>query len=115
MQICMEHWGELRRAISARGLDHLVATSGEEAAEALTRQIEGEDDPRNDFDPLMNANWAIHGQYLQDVGLGALVGQKCPLCEVEKSRAGLATNWIEGCAEDQLQQARALDLVAGVQ
>lgn len=114
MQFCQDHWDALRKAIDDRGLSGLVAKSGEAAAESMARQIEGTDTP-SDFDPLMWAHWAISGQYLKDVGLSGMAGDKCPLCEVEKSRTGLADNWIDGSTENALMHARALGLVPGEQ
>lgn len=110
MQICKDHWRDVREAITERGLDGLVSKDGKAAFDAMERQLRGQDDKR-DFDPLMNANWAICSAYLRDVGLAGMVGDKCPLCEVEKSKPGLAANWIAGCATDQLEQARELGLV----
>lgn len=82
---------------------------------SAVRQLEGDADPKHDFDPLMNANFAIWSAYISDTGLIGLSDDRCPLCEVERSRAGLADNWIRGCSEDQLQQARELGLVSGIQ
>lgn len=110
MQMCQAHWDALRKAIDDRGLTPLVAKSGEAAMESIKREIEGESD-KSDFDPLMGAHWAISGQYLKDVGLAGMSGDKCPLCEVEKSGAGRAQNWIDGASEDQLACARHFGLV----
>lgn len=117
MQICAEHWDQLRKAIADRGLEHLVGKSGQEAADSMVRQLEGTA-TEQDFDPLMNANWAITAAYVRDAGAGAILsarGNICPLCEVERSRKGLATNWIEGCTQDQLEIARTRKLVPGEQ
>lgn len=114
MRICQNHWRQLRKAIEGRGLSSLIAQSGKEAVDSVMRQAEGMDTPA-DFDPLMSANFAIWAAYTRDVGLEAFSDDRCPLCKVEESREGLAANWIEGAAEDQLQYARGLGLVAGPQ
>lgn len=115
MQICQTHWDELRAAIKSRGLDHLVARSGAEAVASLKRQVEGEADPQEDFDPLMGANFAIWRAFLRDGGIAALTYPGCCLCRVNEQEEGLATDWIEGAALDQLAHARALGLVPEVQ
>ncbi len=115
MQICKSHWDALRQAIADRGLSHLVAKSGEEAVAAIARQVEGQS-TKADFDPLMNANFAIFSAFLQDAGINALRFDGCPLCEVAKSPTPkLDEEWIKGASDDQLAAARSLGLVAGVQ
>lgn len=110
MQMCKDHWNKLREAISSRGMDHLVAKSGKSAMGSLVAQLEGTATKAN-FDPLMNANWAIVSAYLRDVGLAGMVGDKCPLCEVEGGKDGLADNWIDGACNDQLASARKIGLM----
>lgn len=113
MKCCQDHWDKLRRAVKDSGMDHLVAQSGEAAAESLVRQLKGNSDNR-DFDPLMGANWAIMAAYTRDVGLAGMFSDVCPLCEVERSKAGLAENWINGAVEDQLSAARSIGLMPPV-
>lgn len=89
---------------------HMVHADAQAAHESMVRQLEGTDDTK-DFDPLLNSTWAIYAQFTKEAGLNALVGDLCPLCEVEKYRAGLAKNWIEGCTDGQLENARELKLM----
>lgn len=118
MKFCMDHWGRLKKAISERGLDHLIAEDGKSAADAVARQIKGEDD-KSDFDPLMSATFAIYSAYIRDVGLSAMMADKdgsevCPLCGVAnnpRSRKGLDQNWIDGAAADSLEYARHIGLI----
>ena len=116
MQFCKPHWNDLRKAIDDRGLSGLVAGSGEKACAALVRQLEGTDD-KSDFDPLMNANWAIHMAALEDGGLYLLGTDEngndyCPLCEAEKhGPPDIVADWINGCCDAQLETARELGLV----
>lgn len=51
----------LRAAISARGLDSLVAPDGETAAAQLKHQLENEKSTKTNYDPLMSAMFAISG------------------------------------------------------
>jgi hypothetical protein len=111
--MCADHWAALRKAIDDRGLTPLVARSGEEAMASTVRQLEGQD-TKADFDPLMNANWAIFGAFLHDTGIAGLSFEGCPLCEVQKG-SGLAEDWINGAADDQLTAARDLGLVPAKQ
>jgi hypothetical protein len=115
MKMCTEHWAKLRKAIDDRGLGHLVAKSREAAMETIVRMVEGDGDPKRDFDPLMEANWAIFSAALHDGGLALLAKECCPLCVCEESKTGLADNWIEGASDDQLERARQLGLTAAVQ
>lgn len=116
MKICQEHWEKLRAAVKNKGLEHLVHKTGESAFESVVENLQGSGDEKKNFDPLMGANFAIWGQYVNDVGLAAFSNPDiCPLCEVEKSKPGLAENWIDGSTEDQLNQARKLGLVQGSQ
>jgi hypothetical protein len=114
MRICPDHWAALRAAIDARGLTPLVARDARTAHEAIGRSLAGEA-AAEDFDPLMNANFAIFAAFLEDAGLAGLIGDVCPLCAVDAGSPGLAADWISGCADDQLAQARWLGLVPVVQ
>lgn len=115
MRFCMPHWDRLKKAIDERGLSHLIAKDGKEAADSAVRQLKGEDDA-SDFDPLMSATTAIYGAFVRDIGLAAMGtdehGQElCPLCGVKKQRDDLDENWLQGAATDSLEQARALGLM----
>lgn len=126
MKFCMDHWVELKEAIRTRGLDHLVAQDGEAAMEATVREIEGTDEEKKDFDPLMRATWMIYGEALRICGLGLMMTgegeeEPCPLCEIRKGfaehakRENVDHEWIEGVSDSLLKYARELGLVGGVQ
>ena len=116
MRMCMDHWNALRKAIDDRGLYGLVAKSGEAAIASIVRHVEKTADQKADFDPLMNANFAIYAAFLEDAGPAGLCFDGCPLCEVAKSpKEKLDEEWINGVSDDQLATARALGLVAAVQ
>lgn len=124
---CMPHWNMLRRAVRDRGMDHLVAPSGEEAARAAAAQLEGTDTVE-DWDPLMAAHWAIMSKVLQAVGLAGLAEVFCPLCAVQESfdavsetddfkpeRHHNAQQWVDSCTDAMLDYAREQKLMPGVQ
>jgi hypothetical protein len=114
MKFCMPHWEALKKAVEDKGMMHLTHTSGEEAHAAMVRQLEG-DDTKHDFDPLLNATWAIYGKFVNNVGLQGLVGDICPLCDVDARGPSTAQNWINGSTDDQLEHARTLGLMPKVQ
>lgn len=84
MKFCMDHWNELRGAIRDRGLESLVATSGQQAAAQTVAQLEGDKSAKT-FDPLMAAHWAIVNRAMGMVGLAIMAPNddgtdRCPLC-----------------------------------
>lgn len=99
MQICPDHWANLRDDVRKYGLNHLIAPSGEAAAAMAARQVEGKEGPL-DFDPLMNANWQLSSIALDFMGLSAMEGDKCPVCLLEKY------DWCEGAAYQSLLYAQ---------
>jgi hypothetical protein len=117
MKFCQSHWQALRSAVRERGMEHLVAKSGEDAHAAMVRQVKGEPEERDDFDPLMSATWMIYGRFIETVGLEAMQGEKCPLCECREGyrQAGTCDNgdeiWIAGCTDSLLEEARERNLV----
>jgi hypothetical protein len=114
MKFCMPHWDRLQKAIEEKGMKHLIHASAEAAHESVIRQLEGHED-KTDFDPLLNATWAIYGQFIQNVGLAAMVGDICPLCDVDARGPSSSQNWIDGSTADQLKHARHLGLIPEVQ
>lgn len=123
MQFCKEHWAALRAAIDERGLASLVAKSAQDAHASAVRQLDGSDDPKGDFDPLMNAHWAIFSNGLRCGGL-YLMGhddngdEYCPLCELKKNiteRPNPDVEWIRLAADEQLDNARELGLAPALQ
>lgn len=123
MKMCQPHWDDLRDEIKLLGLDHLVAKSGEEAAEMMVAELDGTGDKRV-FDPLMSAYWAITSNALSSGGLYLLSpdedgNEYCPLCELDKNFPDEdpvpSKDWIEKSSKEQLQRARALDIVPKLQ
>lgn len=104
----------MKQAVDDKGMKHLVHSSAEAAHASMVRQVEG-DTTTGDFDPLLTATWAIYGQFLKNVGLAGMVGDICPLCDVDARGPSTAQNWIDGSTDDQLQHARQLGLMPNVQ
>lgn len=105
----------MREAVDDRGLTAFVAQCSEEAAKVITAQLEGEADPAQAFDPLMNANFAIWSAFIEDAGIEWLAFEGCPLCEIGRQDDGLPAEWINGSADGQLARARNLGLAPQVQ
>lgn len=83
MKFCQPHWDELREAILDHGLGHLIAANGREAASRTKAELEGKATVA-DFDPLIAAHNMIWKRALQTLGLGIMVGDLCPVCELLK-------------------------------
>lgn len=127
MNICQHHWDKLRAAVEERGMSHLVAQSGEQAADDFVAQLEGRSTIKN-WDPLMAA-WSNLGRVgLKRCGLAAFNPDFCFLCEVQKSFDQVKTTaefnperhrdadwWIASCMDAMLSYARGQGLMPGVQ
>jgi hypothetical protein len=118
--MCQQHWDALRAAISERGLDGLISGSGQKAVAKLETELaQGAQTPET-YDPLMNANFAIWSNALEAGGLYLMCGDKngnpyCPICESEKHGGQPADWWITHAADEQLEKARAMNLLPGIQ
>lgn len=66
MRFCAPHWEQLRQAIKDRGLDSLVADSGEKAARNLVSEG-AEGATVDNFDPLMGAHNAIVSRAMTEI------------------------------------------------
>lgn len=66
VRFCTDHWAQLHAAIKERGLDSLVAESGEQAVRNL--RSEATKGPTIDnFDPLMGAHNAIVARAMTEI------------------------------------------------
>lgn len=121
MKICQQHWDKLRAKINEAGLGKFGANSGEQVVEIIKQHIHGDG---SSFDPLLNANFAIWGNFLSLVGIRALSpDDTCPLCyldEFKKNGCGDPTctkyhedgdDWIEFSVRDQIEEARQRGLL----
>lgn len=117
MQFCPPHWDALKDAVRERGMYHLVSPSGREVVDAAVRELKGQPEEPGDFDPLAKATWMIYGRFVETVGLAAMNGDKCPLCECRdgfKAAQGIEDGdkiWINGCTDSLLTEARERKLV----
>jgi hypothetical protein len=125
MRMCQEHWTKLKTAISERGLDGLVAKTGEQAAaQAMSSLKDGT--TKTNFDPLMAAHNMILSRALDTAGLELMAqnddgSDRCPLCFLNAAHeAGCKEpdctwtydlTWIPGPADAALAEARRLGLV----
>src|SRR5665213_407481 len=103
MQICKSHWDKLKQAIADRGLSHLISKDGTEAVERTIKQLDGKDDPKRDYDPLLAANYAIWENAIKCAGLGMMFGDICPLCDMDRAKyPETSDDWIKYAADGQL-------------
>ena len=112
MKFCMPHWDALRAAIKARGLNALVAESGEKAVSNMTSELK-DGSTIDNYDPLMAAHWAIVNN-VADIDPNILFIEDCPLCYANRMHnehckdpncTGGATyydSWIDRAASDQV-------------
>jgi hypothetical protein len=111
MRICQKHWDALREAIKQRGLEHLVAQSGEAAVENIVAELQGTE-KSEDYDPLMSCHWMIMGQATKMLGLEVMSPNedgtpKCPVCAVVEA---IEFDYINGPADAALDECRARGL-----
>jgi hypothetical protein len=121
MKFCQDHWNKLRTAMTARGLDHLGAKSGEDAIASVKAELDGEE---TEFDPLMACHWMITSRAIEIGGLYLMTkkedgGDYCPICEAAAHAdvpLGVVEDyWINGPADAAQAEARKRGLVPGVQ
>lgn len=117
MKMCDKHWQELRAAIELRGLSHLVAGTGLEAAENLKKEFQGEE---TTYDPLMAATMGIYAAALENGGLYLMHLKEdgteyCPLCEFESHSDEKAEAWINPCTDAIRKSCVAQGLVSQTQ
>jgi len=119
MQICKKHWAELRKAIEVRGLSEFVSKTSEEAANKIQEEVKnGKRLTRDQFDPMIAANFALWNNCADVGGIGLLAIEGCPLCELidncecGKGDACEFRHWIDCAANEQLQHAKDMGLVA---
>lgn len=80
MTFCNEHWTELRDAISAEGLDHLVSANPEVAVIRTIAEAENKVVDLDMFDPLMFAMWNLLSNGTRIINRPLLLMEGCPIC-----------------------------------
>jgi len=130
MRFCQPHWNKLRAEIERVGLGKFVSADGHEAIAKTVASIERADlgDPprQSEFDPLLNAHWAIVSNVMGVVGFAIMVqnddgSDRCPLCFITADHLANCTmpdckirdydHWIGRVAEDQVAHAKELGLM----
>lgn len=130
MRMCQLHWDKLKAAIDERGMSHLIAQGGEQAARNLTSEIQ-QGPSIQTFDPLMAAHNAIWANAMSSpVGMALMFNgpggeERCPICftrdEHAKAHAAGADHltectltdawfesWVELAADGSAQQYQRL-------
>lgn len=116
MRMCDKHWQALRQAIVKRGMGHLIAGNGREAADRLIADLTGHDP--DDFEPLMAAFYMIAARTVELVGIQPFMRDEesvCPICLVMATHPAncprgctaetIEENWIEAPADRALDYA----------
>lgn len=103
MQICQDHWHELKNAIRQRGLWGLVSPNGYVANQTMKQMLDGRS-TKAPFDPLIATSLLIAEQAQMALGEWVLTYHHCPLCEVDQGLGeGLSVDWIETDADSILR------------
>ncbi len=99
MRFCDSHWKELKEAIHARGLGHLIAEGGADLKAKLTAKT---------FEPLIAAHNGLVEIALGVFGLALMQGEKCPVCELKTyDYIAFAADGVKG-AHEELQRKDAV-------
>jgi hypothetical protein len=114
MDICHDHWHELKNAIRQRGLWGLVPRGVDRhiATNPRSQSSLGPSESSN-LDPLSLAVSLISAQALMAFGDYLLTRPYCPLCEVEENLGrGLSCEWIITDADTVLQFCKERNLIS---
>lgn len=100
MRWCAQHWGQLRLAIDARGLSHLVDANADVTRKRIERSIRRSEPFEFQCDPLTMAFFTLNEAALERAGPRVL--GKCPFCLLAtEGHARLAHVWIDECCDMQ--------------
>lgn len=114
MQICQDHWYELKNAIRQRGMWKLVSTdTSHQLPKPITKQVLTATSTGSAFDPLRVASLMISDQALMAFGDYLETRSYCPLCEVEQNLGrGCSLEWIDVDADAILEVCKERHLVS---
>ena len=112
---CYKHKMEMREAIEAKGLGHLISKSKLQSMKRVYKELNEEYAIK---DPVIHAWAAVIHYVIAHIGinkifeLDELGNPRCPLCEVKK-HGGLGSDqeWIESAADGQVEEAREAGLL----
>jgi hypothetical protein len=108
MEICQDHWHELKNAIRQRGMWKLVSSNPTVSPNRGTPSTGAE----TAFDPLAIAGRMIAHQAHMALGDSLENRSSCPLCEVEQNLgSGTSNEWIDVNADTLLQLCRERHLL----
>jgi hypothetical protein len=113
MQICHDHWQELKNAIRQRGMGKLVPPdTGRGLPTYITKQTLAAASTGSRIDPLRLASLMISDQALRAFGDYLETRSYCPLCEVEQNLGqGRSLEWISVDADTILEVCRERKLI----
>lgn len=113
MQICQDHWHELKNAIRQRGMWKLVSSNtGQQRPTQITKQMRAT--PPAGFDPLSMVSVMILDQARMAFGDTLEIRTCCPLCKVELNLGtGRSLEWIDVDADAILEVCRQQKLIGG--
>lgn len=82
---CQPHWDMMREEVKARGMEPLVSGNGEIAAMKMVGELKeglaGNEEQREDFDPLLRVFWMIENRTIEMIGLVSMTRDfGCPIC-----------------------------------
>jgi hypothetical protein len=114
MQICQDHWHELKNAIRQRGMWKLVSPDTTPHMPAyLTQQTLAAAYTSSRIDPLWVASLMIGDQALTALGGYLETRSYCPLCEVEENLgSGRSFEWIDVDADTILEVCKERRLIS---
>jgi len=86
MRFCLPHWEQLKQALKDAGMSHLITNGGEQLAEKLKRESEGQAVVP---DPLFEAHNMMLERAMNHLGPYIMFQKEdgtdyCPLCEVNE-------------------------------
>ena len=114
MQICQDHWHELKNAIRRRGMWKLVSPDTVRQLPAhVTKRVLTSTTIEWRLDPLSMATLMICEQALAALGDYIETCGYCPLCEVEQNLGqGRSVEWVEVNADTIFEVCRKRDLIS---
>ena len=114
MQICQDHWYELKNAIRQRGMWKLVSPdTGSQIPAYITKHMLAAASTTPRIDPLRLAALMISDQALTAFGDYLESRSYCPLCEVEENLGrGRSFEWINVDADTILEVCKERRLVS---
>lgn len=114
MQLCEEHFRELRGALVDRGLWSLVRNKSNPSAldakgKTMHRELVRPQNPSG-FDPLQAAIWGLYGRAVEMGGAYLLIEGGCPVCR-QREFCRTPQDWVNNNSDIVLRYCREQKLV----